>query len=60
MQRWIKIVNEVNKDPYSRRRVIFDILNEPDSAVSAALQLQKFVTYGMVAVLCASTLLLSN
>lgn len=35
LQRWIKIVNEINKDPYSRRRVIFDILNEPDSAVSA-------------------------
>ena len=35
-QRWIKVVNEINKDQYSRRRVIFDILNEPDAAVSGA------------------------
>lgn len=33
LQRWIKIVGEINKDNYSKRRVIFDILNEPDAVV---------------------------
>ena len=31
MQRWKKIVTEINKDRYARGRVIFDILNEPDA-----------------------------
>mmetsp|Transcript_3804 Transcript_3804/g.10936 ORF Transcript_3804/g.10936 Transcript_3804/m.10936 type:complete len:758 (-) Transcript_3804:1267-3540(-) len=31
LSRWKKIMSEVNKDSYSRRRVIFDVLNEPDA-----------------------------
>ena len=31
MQRWKAIVTAINKDPYARGRVIFDILNEPDA-----------------------------
>ena len=30
-QRWKAIVTAINKDPYARGRVIFDILNEPDA-----------------------------
>ncbi len=29
LQRWLKIVTEITKDAYSKRRVIYDILNEP-------------------------------
>ncbi len=31
VQRWKTIVTAINKDPYARGRVIFDILNEPDA-----------------------------
>lgn len=31
MQRWKKIVWEINKDRHARGRVIFDILNEPQA-----------------------------
>ncbi len=33
LSRWRKIVVEINKDEYSKRRVIYDILNEPDAQV---------------------------
>ena len=31
LQRWKAIVTAINRDPYARGRVIFDIMNEPDS-----------------------------
>ena len=32
LQRWKKIVHAINRDPYAKGRVIYDILNEPDAS----------------------------
>lgn len=38
MQWYMDLVDQINKDKYSKTRVIWDILNEPDSKVRLHLQ----------------------